>query len=241
MASTYKALVAAGIALSLVLVLGGQAAARAAAPEASGAATGQAVGKAASSYLTGLRTYAAAVLWNRLDPVTHRYYEDVALDDQVFTLTTIAAVQALDPHAIQSYFVGSWILVRNDRKVDGMAMAKNGVENNPTAGLVFINYAQLLWLEEQDIVRAAGYAERSISPEMTWVDIETQQNQYLMAAAIFRQAAEDATSRGDAAAAAKWAGLDAYAKQRVEELDLELASEEPHVDHDHNGDGVADH
>jgi hypothetical protein len=114
------------LALFLALALGGQALADSLVPDASGEATGQAVGQAASSYLTGIRRYTAAALWNRLDPLLHGYYSGASLGDQRYMLSTIVVVQALDPNSVLSYDVGPWILVQNDRVEEGLAMARRG-------------------------------------------------------------------------------------------------------------------
>lgn len=157
----------AALAVCLVLALGGQAVADALVPSASGAATDAAVGRAASSYLTGLRSYVAAAMWNRIDPLLHRYYDGVALDDQRYMLSTIAIVEWLDPHTVRAFSLGAWLLVRNDRVQQGIAMAEDGLKNNPNDAIAFASLAQILWLYG-DKQQAYDVAERAMGDEVVW-------------------------------------------------------------------------
>lgn len=219
--------VAALVAVCLALALVGQAAADALVADTSSVTTNRAIGRAASSYLTGLKTFAAAALWNRTDPVLHNYYANVPLDDQLYMLTTIAAVQALDPHAVQSYYIGSWILARNDRVDDGVAMARRGVEANPDAGVLWTGYAQMLLLYAEDPQGAVRAGERALDDSMQWTDPVEQVNAYAALTGVFKMG-----GRPD---------LEARARDRIVELEHEAGEALGAEDHDHDGDGVADH
>lgn len=222
-----QARVAAAIALCLVLALGGQALADSLVPEASGADTGKAVGRAASSYLTGLRTYAAAALWNRIDPLMHNYYSGVSLNDQRYMLTTISAVQALDPHMVQSYYVGSWILARNDRLEEGLDMAERGIEANPRAGILLVGLAQMRMVLADDVSGALEIAQNALADDTQWTDPTEQVDALLIVKAM-----SDTAGREDIAAQAEQIVL-AVEAEHWDELGLE--------DHDHDGDGEQDH
>jgi tetratricopeptide (TPR) repeat protein len=222
-----QASLVAAIALCLVLALGGQAAADAVVADASGADTGRAVGRAASSYVTGLRTYAAALLWLRIDPLMHGYYSEVALQDMRFMLSTISAVEALDPHFIQSYYVGAWILAQNDRVDDAVAMAGRGVSENPDSGLLRVNLAQILMLHAEDLPAALEQAEQALEPATVWTDDHEKHSGYPILGAIFRAAGRD--------------DLDAIVQEEIVRLDEALGDELEPEDHDHDGDGVPDH
>ena len=217
------------IVLCLGLVLGGQAVADSAV--AGTAETNQQVviGQAASSYLTGLRTFAAAILWNRLDVLSHSYYRDASLTEQRYILSTVAVVQALDPRAVQSYYIGSWILVRNDRVADGLAMAERGVEDNPTSGILRVNLAQLRILYQDDIAGAVDLARSvlELGDDAQWADPVEEHNGLSIMGAIFR-----AGGRED---------LDAQVQAILAHVDEEAGDALDDVDHDHDGDGVPDH
>lgn len=215
------------VAACLVTALAGQAGADALAANASGVETNRAIGRAASSYLTGLTTFAAAALWNRVDPVMHNYYENVPLDQQLYVLSTITAVQALDPHAVQSYYIGSWILARNDRVEDGLAMARHGVEANPESGILWTGYAQMLLLYADNPDEAVRAGEASLDPRMQWTDPVEQVNAYATLTGVFRTG-----GRPD---------LVANARARIVEMERDAGQALGAEDHDHDGDGVADH
>lgn len=215
------------VALCLALALGGQAMADSLVPEASGAETVRVMGRAASSYLSGLKTFAAAVLWNRVDPLLHNYYEDVPIEEQLYMLTTIALVEELDPHLVHPYYVGSWVLVRNGRIKEGLEMAERGVEANPDAGILYVNLAQIQMLYAHDLEAAVETAEQVLERPMKWTDAVEEHNAYPILGAIFRAAGRD----------------DLYAKvqEELERLDTECADELQGVEHDHDHDGVPDH
>lgn len=215
--------------LCLGLVLGGQAVADSALAGTPGANQQAVIGRAASSYLTGLRTFAAAVLWNRLDVLSHGYYRNVSLEEQRYILSTVAIVQALDPRAVQSYYIGSWILVRNDRVADGLAMAQRGVENNPTSGILRVNLAQLRMFYEDDIAGAVGLAQSvlELGDDAQWADSVEEHNGLSIMGAIFRAGGRD--------------DLDAHVQEILAHVDEEAGDALDHIDHDHDGDGVPDH
>lgn len=222
-----SALVVATVVVCLLLALGGQAMADSLVSEASGVDTNRAIGRAAGSYLTGLRTFAAAALWNRIDPLMHFYYEGVSLEDQLYMLSTIAAVQALDPKAAQSYYVGEWLLVQNDRVADGMAMARRGVENNPNSGIVLVGYAQLMSLYGGDTAEMISVGERALGDDVEWADAAEQINAYASLGAIFRKAGR--------------ADLDSAVQAKIVVIESQMDPSAAPVDHDHDGDGVPDH
>lgn len=208
----------AGIVLCLVLALGGQAATDRIAPGASAAATNKAVTSAASSYLTGLRTFGAAVLWNRIDPLLHGYYSGTSITEQRYMLTSIAVIQALDPAAVQSYYVGSWILANNQRLTEGLEMARRGVDANPQAGLLRVNLAQLLQLYSEEGEDAVAMARFALGDDMVWGDTVERANAYLAAAAVF--AAEGETD------------LEAKARAMSDAVEIDPEDIEGHHHHD---------
>ncbi len=219
----------AGIVLCLVLALGGQALADSLVPEASGQDTNAAVGRAASSYLSGIRVYAAAALWNRIHPLLHGYYADVGIADQRYMLSTIALVEALDPSFTQSYYVGTWILVHNDRLDDGLAMAEKGVREVPASGILLTNLAQIQYLYAEDPTGALETALSGIGPDVAWDSASEQYQGYAVFRDIFKAAGRD----------------DLYDEMiaEIERLDAEIEAnpDEADHDHDHDHDGVPDH
>lgn len=153
--------------------------------ERSGA--GEIVGRAGYSYLSGLRTFAAAVLWNRMEPLQHSYYEDMPLDQHLFVLPTIYIVTRLDPTLLDPYYVGSWIIARNGKIQEGLDLARQGMEANPQSGLMYASYAQMLFILEHDPKAALPYARKALEPQMTWRSLEEQFEGYAVVRDILEQ------------------------------------------------------
>lgn len=213
------------VAILLAAVLVGQAATDSLSSRALDQ-TGAAIGRAGYAYLGGFRIFAAAVIWNRLEPVFHEYYEDIPLEEQVYMLPSVQAVIALDPQFTDSYYVASWVLARRGDTVRAFAIARQGVENNPTSGTLRASYAQILLLFDGDIDEAVRQADLGIS-ESEWASPSEQHDAYAIFGAVYRRA-----------------GLDAKfdrVMHEIERLDAILGDTMPEGTHDHDGDGVPDH
>ncbi len=172
------------VAVALVVVilaaclLAGQAVADSLAPADESADTGRTLGRAGFAYLTGVRTYAAAVLWNRLDPLFHDYYDGVALQDQTFMLPSIRAVVALDPEFDQPYYVAAWLLASRGAVPEAVELSELGVINNPDSGLLIVNHAQILFLFTDRAQEAADFAKSALAPATHWNDLPDQYESY---------------------------------------------------------------
>jgi len=211
----------------LVLALAGQYAGDTVLGVRSSTATVEAVGSASTSYLTGIRTYAASALWNRIDPLLHSYYASAPLAEQRYMLSTIAMVEWLSPEFAPAYYVGPWILIRNGKIEEGMAMAKRGVEEAPDSGMCRTSYAQLLLIQSKDASGAIEQAKAALEPSILWSDATEQLNAYATISQIFIE-----TGQSD------------LAEQVMLEIDRIDATAENDADadiHDHDGDGTPDH
>lgn len=215
------------VVLFLTLALGGQALADHAEPQASGSATTDAIERAGFAYLSGFRTYAAAVLWNRLDPILHGYYSGVPFRDMTYMVPTINAVVTLDPRFIDGYYVGAWIVASNDHVAEGIALARKGAEANPESGLLRTSYAQMLQIWGEDLPAAHEQAIIAMHPDMKWRDGFEEHDSYAIIGSIMRLS-------GDGVRAAQ---VDA----EIERIDIELGDSLPPGSHDHDGDGKPDH
>jgi hypothetical protein len=192
----------AAVALALALVLGGQHLADVTAPNVPDAAlTGQAVGRAGFAYLTGLRKFGAALLWNRLEPQMHKYYRE-GLQNLTFMLPSIKAIVTLDPQFIDAYYVAPAILIEYAKKTGttpaeaasdlkaGLALAKEGAVNNPKSGLLLTSYAQLVWTDGKDLKAALPYAVASLAPDIVWRTDEEQWDQFALMRDLFQKAGD---------------------------------------------------
>ncbi|MDO9556758.1 MAG: hypothetical protein Q7J82_04170 [Coriobacteriia bacterium] len=213
--------------LLLALLLGGQALSDHVVPEASGGATVDAVGRAGFAYLSGFRTYIAAVLWNRLHPVMHLYYSGVGFRDMRYMVSTIGAVVMLDPQLIEPYYVGAWIVAANDQVAEGIALARKGTEANPRSGLLRVNYAEILEVWGNDLAAAHEQAAIAMDPDMEWRDGFEKHDSYAVIGSIMRLFGDEE----------RVALVDA----EIERINVELGDSLPPDPHDHDGDGVPDH
>ncbi|MDP2182425.1 MAG: hypothetical protein Q8K99_07635 [Actinomycetota bacterium] len=215
----------AGIAVALVAVLlGGQTATDRLTPTRTPA--GQELGRAGVAYLSGLRIFAAYVLWNRIEPIFHEYYEDVPLAEQTYTLPTVGLVLALDPQFEDGYYTVAWVLARRGDVAGGLDLAKKGIENNPESGFLRANYAQILWLYGKDVPEAVRQVDEAVRVGK-WRNAIDQHDSYAVFGAIYR--------------AAGLKDKDAFIKREILRLDVEIGPALDSTGHDHDGDGKPDH
>ncbi|TLM97322.1 MAG: hypothetical protein FDZ75_04765 [Actinobacteria bacterium] len=174
------------VALFLVVIVVGQATASATAPSTF-SATGRTIGAVGFSYLTGLRTFVAATLWNRIEPLFHTYYENIPFERQRFMMPTLRMVTWLDPQFVQAYSIASWVLFKSNKPATGIAIARDGLAHNPDSGLAHAALAQLLFIEGFDKHRAEliALSRRIASSEVVWTDDEDEFEGLAVARDIF--------------------------------------------------------
>lgn len=208
------------------LLLAGQWAAAAAAPSAGVADTGRVLGRAGFAYLSGIRTFAAATLWNRLDPQFHEYYHDRQLRDLDFMMPTMRLVVALDPQFTQAYQVSSYIIFRKVGEDQGLEIAREGVANNPNSGIMHSNLAQLLLIHDPEGSRreALQSVSAGLAPGIVWPSEEVEyEGLATMRGVLVALEAPEAVP-----------GMEARL-ERLRSHGAEIG------DHDHDGDGKQDH
>lgn len=211
-------------------VFAGNALSDAVAPTRVTTGTGASVGRAAFSYLEGLRAFAAYALWNRLEPQLHEYYEGSDLKDDLFAVPTMTIVMALKPDFVPPYYVMPWVLIRNGRLDQGLAIAKAGVANNPRSGLLIMAYAQILTLEKNDYASASQQCDAAMRADTYWADDEERFFSLRIAEDVYLHLGETAKAKAVAAV------LESIKKAGVTPGPDALGQS-----HDHNGDGVPDH
>lgn len=165
----------AAIAVGLVTVLlVSQLLAVATAPPSGISSTGRTIGRASFAYLGGLRTYAAAVLWTRLDAQYDDYIEGqgVGFKDLIYLLPTIYFVTRLDPQLVQAYYVGAYLLSDRHKWGQAIALARQGIANNPRSGLARANLVQLLIKQDKkkNLKEALAQTLVGIGPNMYYAN-----------------------------------------------------------------------
>jgi tetratricopeptide (TPR) repeat protein len=157
-------------ALLAGVLLAGQAGADASAPAGRTADTGRTLGRTGDAYLSGLRVFAALVIWNKLEPQFHGYYSNLALKDQKFLMPNLRLVLLLDPQFVQAYYDVPWVLAGNGRVDEALSIAREGIANNPRSGLLRMAYGQLIFLLKKDYAAAAAQAGLALGANMQWKD-----------------------------------------------------------------------
>jgi hypothetical protein len=193
------------VCVVLALLVGAQYVAQQSLPTGGYTATGLALGQTGWAYLGGLRTFAAAVLWNPLDEQFHRYYGG-ALDSnfKVF-MPTIRLVQVLDPHFEQSYYVAAYELAQAGYMPEALKVAREGVDNNPLSGRLRSNYIQILLIQDKkkNLPLAVEQAKAGIQPDMTFTSGDNKFEAYGVFKSVFNMAGEKDLARQVAAEQAK--------------------------------------
>lgn len=178
-----------GVALALVLVLfAGQALAAASAPTGGIASTGRVMGQTGFAYLGGLRTFAAAVLWNRLEPLYHGYYSEKKVSQLKEFLPTMRLVQTLDPQFEQAYYNAAWIVAKRGHVQDAVVIAREGVANNPRSGLLHANLVQILLLQDKrkNLDEAYRNAIIGLRPDTIWANSDDEYEGYAIFRTVFK-------------------------------------------------------
>jgi len=162
--------------LLVALLIGAQALAVASAPAVPVTPASRVLGQASFAYLGGLRTFVAAVLWNRLEPQFHQYNPGVPIDERIEFLPTIRLVQMLNPQFEQAYYVASFVLAKRGAMEQGLAVAEDGIRNNPKSGLLRANYIQLLLMENQEknLPEMLRQARIGLGEDMTYANTDDE-------------------------------------------------------------------
>jgi tetratricopeptide (TPR) repeat protein len=182
-------------ALLFAVLLGAQAVGSASAPPGGVASTGRLLGQTSFAYLGGLRTFAAAVLWNRIDPQFHAYYHENLDKSYVVFLPTVHMVLALDPQFEQGYYVASFMLAKMGHLDQGIALAEQGLRALPNSGLLRSNYIQLLRAQNDVGNRAKmlQQAKLGLAPTARFANIDDEFEALGVFRSVFIEASDTAT------------------------------------------------
>ena len=183
-------LVAAG---GLCLVVLAQSLAGLTAVGSDGTATGRALGEAGFVYLTGFRSTLAGILWKRVDEQGDQFYEGVDFATQSYMLPTVRIVTMLDPHYVEPYFVGQWVIAHQGQRRQALAMTREGLANNPDSGVLRSSMAQLLDTFFDHDPRAYQWALKTIAPDSKWRSTEEKFAAWAVARDMFKRYGDQAS------------------------------------------------
>jgi len=183
-------------ALLLGVLLGAQAVGAASVPPGGVASTGRLLGQTSFAYLGGLRTFAAAVLWSRIDPQFHQYYQEKMDKSFAVFMPTMRLVLALDPQFEQAYYTAAFYLAQNGHLDTGLALAQDGVRNMPNSGLLRANYIQLLRMQDKVGNRAKmlEQAKLGLAPDTRFANADDEFEALGVFRSVFQQAGDTATA-----------------------------------------------
>jgi hypothetical protein len=195
----------------LVSLVAVQGIAHAAAPAEPVASTGRLLGSTGFAYLGGLRIFAAAVLWNRLEPQFDGYYSSERLGQLTFLMPTFYLVQRLNPQFVQAYYNAAFILGMRKQWDEAFRVAREGIANNPDSGLMRASYVQVLLMKDKKANLSEAYEQSllGIRPNMTYDNVDDEFESLGVFRGVFAQA-------GNAA-------LEAATQQRLDKLRSEGA------------------
>jgi len=179
--------IAIAAAVLVFALLGGQALAAASAPPGGVASTGRVLGQTSFAYLGGLRTFAAAILWARLEPLFHGFYGGKNVDQLTEFLPTMWIVQALDPQFEQVYYNASFIVARQGMMDEALVIARRGLENNPSGGLMSANLIQLLLMQDKkaNLAEMLKLADEGMQPDTRWTSSDDRYEGYGIFATVY--------------------------------------------------------
>lgn len=166
----------------LCAIFGAQALARTSESAPSALSPTRAMGDAGFAYLSGLRTFVAAILWTRLEPQFHQYYRGVPVDKRLDFLPTIRLVQALNPQFEQSYYYVAFILAQRGQTDDAIALSEQGLKNCPRSGLIRATYIEVLRARDKKSTRSLPLqlrlAREGTSPSATFASDDDKLEAY---------------------------------------------------------------
>ena len=186
------------VAVALVVtILAAQGIAAYSAPSEATVSTGALLGRTGFEYLGGLRKFAAAALWNRLEPQFHQYGNGKPINERLDFLPTMRLVQILDPQFQQSYYVASWMLSQIGRMPQALDIARDGIASNPNAGLMRANYAQLLLMQDKvkNLPEALKQARAGTASDTTWETPDDQFEGYGIFRTVFNLAGDKVSAQ----------------------------------------------
>jgi hypothetical protein len=190
------------VVVAFALIVAGQWLATASAPPLLQTSQSKLVGQAGFAYLGGLRMMGAGLLWGRLDAQFHQYQTDTAVQNRLDLLPSIRLVQLLNPQLEQPYYYTSYILMLRGRMSDALELAREGIQNSPTSGLLRANYAQLLFIQDKkkNLPLMLEQARAGLSSSATYVSADDQYEAYGIFRAVYLVAGDKATASAIATA-----------------------------------------
>jgi len=138
------------------------------------------IGQAGFAYLGGLRMAAAGPALPAARSAVPSVLTDKKIQDRVDLLPSIRIIQMLNPQLEQPYYYVSFILALKGRMADALGLAKQGVENNPTSGLLRANYVQLMMMQDRkrNLPEMLAQTKVGLGNSVTYTSLDDQYESY---------------------------------------------------------------
>ncbi len=104
------------------------------------------IGQVFWSYLGGAKSIVIAYLWLKIDRIHHEYYGDLGKERELIPLYRL--VTWIDPHFVDAYYVGSYMLQLFQRPKEALEFAEEGVAFNPKSSKLLLNLGQLYFIQK---------------------------------------------------------------------------------------------
>lgn len=113
-------------------------------------------------FLGGLRSAAAAYLWLKVDRIHDEFYGEI-LEKEHELAPLYRMVTWLDPHLVDAYYVGSFMLYKFKRPKEGWKFAQEGLRVNPNSWKMELNVGQLALFYRNDPRTAIPHLRRAVA------------------------------------------------------------------------------
>lgn len=178
--------------VAIAVIIGAQALATAYAPPVPQSSQSAVIGQAGFAYLGGLRMMGAGLLWGRLDAQFHQYGGTAPIQDRLDLLPSIRMVQLLNPQLELPYYYTSYMLYLRGDMRSAMALALEGIHNNPTSGLLRANYTQLLMIQDKrkNLPLMLQQAKIGLSSAATYNSLDDQYQSFAIFRTVYKLAGD---------------------------------------------------
>jgi hypothetical protein len=118
-------------------------------------------GRSILDVLGGVRQTLAAYLWTKTDTIFHDYMGGYLANERpIFPYYWL--ISRLDPHFTMANYYASWMLCEFGRVDEGLALALDGVKNNPDSALLQENLANIYLFFKRDPEKARYHGLKAI-------------------------------------------------------------------------------
>lgn len=118
-------------------------------------------GRSVLDVLGGVRQTLAAYMWTKTDSIFHEYMGH-SLGREAPLFPYYWMISRLDPHFTMAVYYASWMLCEYGKVDAGLALAKDGVRENPDSALLQENLASIYLFFKKDPAKALYHGQKAI-------------------------------------------------------------------------------